>query len=252
MAKRPPITEVRLNKYISECGLASRRKADEWIQDGKVQLNGKTVYELGVRVQPGKDRIVVNGKPLKPQTKKHLYIAFYKPKHVMTTLSDPEGRPTVRDFFPKVRERIFPVGRLDWDTEGLLLMTTDGDFAQSVIHPSKEIPKTYLAKLDGQPTEAQLQKLRTGVSIIGGRVKAMYIERVKRGSEQYDWVRISVAEGKNRQVRRMFEKIGFDVKKLQRVAIGSLKIGSLERGEIMMLGPRELERIFIAPKELRK
>lgn len=252
MAKRTTTPQIRLNKYIAECGLTSRRKADEWIDSGKVKLNGKTVYELGVRVDPKKDRIEVNGKLLKSKPQNQVYIAFNKPTHVMTTLSDPEGRPTVKDFFPKQKARIFPVGRLDWDTEGLLLMTNDGDFAQAVIHPSQEIPKTYMAKLDGQPSEAQLNKLRQGVSIPGGKVKALFVERVKKSSDKYDWVRISVAEGKNRQVRRMFEKIGFDVKKLRRVAIGALPLGTLPKGGHAYITPQGLAKIFELPKWMKE
>lgn len=258
MAKSTTTSEVsdktvRLNKYISECGVASRRKADEWIEGGRVQLNGKTVYELGVKVNPDTDKILIDGKPLKKKVHQHVYIAFHKPRHVMTTLSDPEGRATVIDFFPKLRTRIFPVGRLDWDTEGLLLMTTDGDFAQSVSHPSEDIPKTYLAKLDGQPSEAHLEKLRRGVSIPqGGRVRALYIEKVKGGSDKYDWVKISVVEGKNRQIRKMFEKIGFDVKKLKRIAIGALPLGHLASGEHAYITPSGLKQIFELPKWMRE
>lgn len=249
MAKSSTPTTVRLNKYLAECGLTSRRKADEWIDAGKVKLNGKTVYELGVKVDPKTDKIEVDGKLLKAKPQNQVYIAFNKPTHVMTTMSDPEGRPTVKDYFPKMKERIFPVGRLDWDTEGLLLMTNDGDFAQAVIHPSQEIPKTYLAKLDGQPSEAQFEKLRRGVTIPkGGKVKALFIERMKKGSDQYDWVRISVAEGKNRQVRQMFEKIGFDVKKLRRVAIGALPLGTIPRGAHAYITPQGLAKIFETPK----
>lgn len=251
MPKSTPTSLVRLNKLIADRGLCSRRKADEWISEGKVKLNGKTVYELGVKVDPKKDKIVVNGKPLKPEERK-LYIAFYKPEHVVTSLSDPQNRPTVIDFFPKVRERIFPVGRLDWDTEGLLIMTNDGDFAQRVGHPSQEIPKTYEAKLDGRPTDAQLEKLRRGVSIEGGgRVKALYIERIKKGSDKYDWIRISVTEGKNRQVRKMFLKLGFDVKKLRRVAIGALPLSNLKKGEYAHITKAGLAKIFEKPKFLR-
>ena len=130
------------------------------IASGQVQVNGKTVYELGVRVEPEIDRVTVDGKPVKPPTQK-IYVIFNKPENVLTTMSDPEGRPTVADYMEQLPVRVFPVGRLDWDTEGLLLLTNDGDFAQKVMHPREEIPKTYLAKLDGKPTDEQLQKLRS-------------------------------------------------------------------------------------------
>jgi 23S rRNA pseudouridine2605 synthase len=168
----------------------------------------------------------------------------------MTTMEDPEGRPTVANFMEQLPVRVFPVGRLDWDTEGLLLLTNDGDFAQKVQHPREEIPKTYLAKLDGKPTDAQLQKLLSGVTIPGGRVKALYCERAKVGdSSKYDWVKIIIGEGKNRQIKYMFQKIGFDVKKLKRVAIGQLTLGHLEKGEYAFLDQSGISQIFRKRRE---
>ena len=234
---------VRLNKYLSECGVSSRRKADELIAEGAVLVNGKKVFELGTKVVPNKDRITVNGRPVKAQGKK-IYILFNKPKNVVTTMEDPSGRPTVADYFGKLPMRVFPVGRLDWDTEGMLLLTNDGDFAQRVNHPSEEITKTYLVKVDGKPNQTQLDKLTRGVSIIGGKVAAKHIERIRRGADKYDWIKIVITEGKNRQVRRMFEKVGFDVIKLQRVAIGKLRMGTLKRGEYVFLTEKGIDKIF--------
>jgi 23S rRNA pseudouridine2605 synthase len=239
---------IRLNKYIAECGIASRRGADELISEGQVMVNGKKVYELGVKVDPKEDRITVKGKPLKPLAQK-VYVMFHKPKNVVTTMSDPEGRPTIGDYFKRLPVRVFPVGRLDWDTEGLILLTNDGEFSQAVMHPSKEITKTYLAKVSGRPTEDQLNKLRRGISIIGGKVAAKAVERIRRAtpgqkSDQYDWLKIVITEGKNRQIRLMFEKIGFDVLKLQRVAIGRLRLGNLDRGQFMELNLKDIEKVF--------
>lgn len=240
---------LRLNKYLADCGLASRRGADQLISEGAVQINGKTVYELGVKIEPGVDRVTVNGKPVKPPTQK-IYVIFNKPENVLTTMDDPEGRPTVADFMEKLPVRVFPVGRLDWDTEGLLLLTNDGDFAQKVMHPREEIPKTYLAKLDGQPTEKHLERLKMGVTIPGGKVRALHVERAKVGeSKQYDWIKIIIGEGKNRQVRYMFQKIGFDVKKLKRVAIGQLTLGGLQKGEYAFLDEGGIARIFRKRRE---
>lgn len=240
---------IRLNKYLADSGIASRRKADEMIENGDVQVNGRTVFELGVRVDPKADRVTIGGKPVKPPTQK-IYVIFYKPENVLTTMEDPEGRPTVADFMEQLPVRVFPVGRLDWDTEGLLLLTNDGDFAQKVQHPREEIPKTYLAKLDGKPTDAQLAKLTAGVTIPGGRVKAIYCERAKVGdSSKYDWVKIIIGEGKNRQIKYMFQKIGFDVKKLKRVAIGQLTLGQLEKGEYAFLDQGGINQIFRKRRE---
>jgi 23S rRNA pseudouridine2605 synthase len=196
------------------------------------------------------DRVMVNGKPVQVDFRK-VYIAFHKPKGVLTTMEDPEGRPCIADYFKHMDVRIFPIGRLDWDSEGLILLTNDGEFAQRVMHPKHEVLKTYHVKVNGHPSEDQLQKLRRGVSIKdGGKVAARHLEKIKMGdSDLYDWLRISVGEGKNRQVRKMFEKIGFDVLKLQRVAIGRLKLSGLPRGEWAMLAPDEVERIFAPPGE---
>lgn len=245
MAKEQSTTPtlIRLNKYLADCGIASRRKADELIENGKVQVNGKRVFELGQRVDPSCDHIVVGGKTVKPPLSK-IYVMFHKPKNVVTTMEDPEGRPTIADFIRRFPQRLFPVGRLDWDSEGLLILTNDGDFAQKVTHPKFEIPKTYLVKVNGQPTPLQLRKLLQGVSIIGGRVRALEVEKIRRGAEQYDWLKVVITEGKNRQIRQMFAKIGYDVLKLQRVAIGQLRLGKLDRGEFRVLTPEEVKKVF--------
>lgn len=171
---------------------------------------------------------------------------FYKPKGILTTMEDPLGRPTVKQYIDEIPTRVFPVGRLDWDSEGLLLLTNDGDYANRVANPHSEVTKTYLVKLDGQPKDEQLQKLLTGVSIVGGKVAAKSVEKVKRGRDQYAWIKIVITEGKNRQIRQMFEKIGFDVLKLQRVAIGRLRIGNLQRGEMVFLNEIAADRVFMA------
>jgi len=215
------------------------------IEEGRVQLNGKKVFEFGIRVDPNTDKVVVDGKPLRKKFE-HMYIMFHKPRGVLTTMFDPEGRPTISDYTEHLPARVFPVGRLDWDSEGLLLLTNDGEYANKITHPKDEVTKTYLVKVNGKPTEDHIKKLLTGVSIIGGKVKAQHIEKLKRGRDQYDWFKIIISEGKNRQIRQMFEKIGFDVLKLQRVAIGRLRLAALERGEMVFLNETAAERVFLA------
>jgi 23S rRNA pseudouridine2605 synthase len=213
------------------------------IEEGLITVNGKKVYELGIKVDPNNDHIFLQGKPLRKKFE-HVYIMFHKPRGVLTTMEDPLERPTIKKYIEEVPTRVFPVGRLDWDSEGLLLLTNDGDYANRVTHPKEEVTKTYLVKVDGKPTEDKLQKLLKGVSIVGGKVSAKSVEKVKRGKDQYDWLKIVITEGKNRQIRQMFEKIGFDVLKLQRVAIGRLRLGNLERGELVYLNDVAAERVF--------
>lgn len=254
MSESHSAQRVRLNKLIADSGVASRRQADRLIEDGHVTVNGKRVFELGVKVDPVADKVMVDGKLLKKQQHK-LYLLFNKPRGILTTMEDPHDRPTIADYLEGVPGRVFPVGRLDWDSEGLLLLTNDGDFANKVMHPSKEVTKTYMVKIDGEAKPEAIQKLLKGVPIIGGRVAAKAVEKIKRaeGSEKYDWYKVVITEGKNRQIRQMFAKIGFDVLKLQRVAIGRLRIGSLKRGELVYLNDAALEKIFEpdAPEELK-
>ncbi len=236
---------VRLNKFLADSGICSRRAADGIIADGRVLVNGKKVFELGIKVNPNGDRITVDGKPIK-QVSQKLYLMLNKPKGILTTMEDELGRPTVAKYLDSIPERVFPVGRLDWDSEGLLLFTNDGDFANRVMQPKSDITKTYLVKVDGQPEDKHLNRLKLGVSIPGGRVRATHIEKItrKEGSKQYQWIKIVINEGKNRQIRFMFEKIGFDVLKLQRIAIGQLKMGNLDRGELTYIDEMDLKKVF--------
>jgi 23S rRNA pseudouridine2605 synthase len=242
--------EVRLNKAISDTGGVSRRKADELIASGVVTVNGKKVFELGTKVDPTKDKIFVDGKPLKRSKGGSVFAMLHKPRGYLTTMEDPLGRPTIADLIGSQPVRLFPVGRLDWDSEGLILLTNDGDYANKIMHPKAEVTKTYLVKVNGQPKPQQIQKLLSGVPIIGGRVKARHVSRVQRGKEQYAWLKIIITEGKNRQIRLMFEKIGFDVLKLQRIAIGRLRLGTLDRGELVFLNDVAAELVFKTAPEL--
>lgn len=237
-------TTIRLNRFLSQCGVSSRRKADELIEEGRVSVNGHIIKKLGVQIDPLKDHVKVGSKMIRP-TAEPMVIAFNKPPRVLTTMSDPEGRPTVADYFTKFKVRLFPVGRLDWDSEGLLIMTNDGELSQKILHPKHEVPKTYLCKVLGKPTAEKLRKLRDGISIIGGKVNAEKVEVLpNRGTDKYTWIKVVITEGRNRQIRRMFEKIDSDVIKLQRVAIGGLRIGTLRKGEHKILNNLDVKKIF--------
>ena len=205
-------SQIRLNKLLAERGVASRRGSDKMIEEGQVSVNGKKVYELGIKVNPSVDKITVSGKPLRAKNQ-NLYIMFNKPKNVITSMNDPLERVTVADYMKEVPGRVYPIGRLDWDSEGLILLTNDGDFAQKVMHPKEEVTKTYHVKLSGQPQPYQIKKLLTGVSIPeAGKVKAKLVEKLKavkdknkKTSEKNDWYKIIITEGKNHQVREMFK-----------------------------------------------
>nr|WP_295905075.1 pseudouridine synthase [uncultured Bdellovibrio sp.] len=257
MSENNSSQRVRLNKLIADSGLASRRHADRMIEEGQVTVNGKRVYELGIKVDPQADRILIDGKPLRKPLTQKLYLVMNKPKGVLTTMDDPHGRPTIADYLGEVPARVFPVGRLDWDSEGMLLLTNDGDFANKVMHPKAEVTKTYLVKLDGQPQPHHIEKLKKGVTIIGGRVSARHIERIKKSgdnkSDKYEWYKIVITEGKNRQIRQMFAKVGFDVLKLQRVAVGRLRLGALKTGELIFLNESAVDRVFLPddPEEVK-
>lgn len=248
-------TEIRINKLLSDHGLCSRREADQWIAQGLIKKNGKTVYELGAKVDPEVDRITVSGKPLDIKSEqKFIYLMANKPKGMLTTTNDPYDRPTVMDLVPKIKARLFPVGRLDWDSEGLILLTNHGEFANRVTHPSHAIEKTYLVKVEGEVTDLKRQKLLRGVAIEGGKVRAKRLEPIDRPSKgkstKHSWFKVVITDGKNRQIRKMFEKINCDVIKLQRVAIGQLTLGTLRRGQVKALTLSEIEKIFTVPKTI--
>ncbi|MBF0557909.1 MAG: rRNA pseudouridine synthase [Nitrospirae bacterium] len=238
--------EQRIQKILAQMGVASRRKAEELIAEGRVTVNGKEA-EIGMKADPARDHIKVDGK-LKVRPEPKVYLMFNKPRGVVTSLADPEGRPTIKDFLQRVKYRVFPVGRLDYDSEGLLLITNDGDFAQALLHPSHEVPKTYLVKVKGLVKEESMDKLRRGVRLEDGMTAPAGVRRVRMGraSEENQWLEVSIHEGKKRQVRRMLEKVGHDVTKLKRVAISGLKLGGLKPGAFRPLTPEEIERLLQA------
>lgn len=232
----------RLQKILAQMGIASRRKAEELILEGMVTVNGETAT-LGMKADPTGDYIKVGGKLVSGpmhRGKQQAYFMFHKPDGVMTTLSDPEGRPTVKDFLGGIKYRIYPVGRLDYHSEGLLLMTNDGDFANAILHPSRKIPKTYSVKIEGILDAKAMEKLRRGVRLDeDGFTMPARVKKI-RETESSSWVEITIYEGKKRQVRRMLEKVGHPVMRLKRIAIDGLKLGDLKPGKIRQLTREEL------------
>jgi 23S rRNA pseudouridine2605 synthase len=220
------------------------------IRAGRVTVNGRTVTELGTRAHPQRDRIAIDGKPLRAAAPL-AYILLHKPVGVMTTLSDPQGRPTVRDLLVGVRQRVFPVGRLDFHTSGLLLLTNDGELALRLTHPRYGVKKTYEVKVKGRPEPAQLAALARGVRLPDG-VSAPAQVRVIEPGERKTWISITLAEGKNRQVRRMCEAVGLSVEKLTRIALGPLKLGNLPAGAWRPLTPDELALLQSPPPPARR
>ena len=231
----------RLQKIISQAGIASRRHAEKMIVDGRVAVNGKVTKELGMKVEPS-DHVSIDGKPLARE--KHVYIIMNKPRGYITTLSDPEGRKTVTDLLSDIDERVYPVGRLDYGTEGLLLLTNDGDLTHGLTHPSKHVIKTYLAKVKGIPADEKLTRLRRGIKLEDGTTAPAEV-RYQGYDETKDLssVEISIHEGKNRQVRRMFETIGHPVKTLKRIKYAFLTLEGLKRGQYRHLTPNEVSRL---------
>lgn len=251
--------EERLQKILARAGVAgvtSRRKAEELIAGGRVTVNGR-IAALGDKADPARDAVKVDGKRL-PPPERHLYLLLNKPKGVMSTLSDPAGRPTVIDFVPPgMRKALVPVGRLDFNTEGLLLLTNDGDFAQRIAHPRYGSRKTYEVKVKGQPRREDLDKLRSGIVLEGQRTAPARIAplRVKghrrigagergQGEENASWWRVELSEGRSRQIREMFFRIGHPVQKLRRVGIGQLSDPHLPLGALRELSLEEVTRLL--------
>lgn len=249
LEKRPPAKLERLQKILSQAGIASRRKAEQMIEEGRVQVNGAVVTELGTKADAGRDHIRVDGKLLHG-AERHRYFVLNKPRGFVTTVKDPEGRPTVMTFFEKMRERLYPVGRLDYMSEGLLLVTNDGDLANRLTKAGSGVEKTYYVKVAGQPTEEELDRLRGGVMIERGqpgsdrvRTSPARIRQVRQGDNP--WYEVVLIEGRNRELRKMFSSIGHFVEKIRRVGYGPL-ILDVEPGKLRELDPQELEKLKLA------
>lgn len=227
---------MRINKYLASSGIASRRESDKLVQDGRVTVNGKVV-SLGIEVSDS-DKVCVDGKPV--SIKKNEYYILNKPKGYICSVSDDRGRKTVLDLMPKNIGRIYPVGRLDYDSEGLLILTTDGELAQHLMHPSNNVPKTYLVKVEGRLTESDLNPIRSGIEIDGYVTKKSKANIVETNKD-FTKAHITIYEGKNREIRKMFSAIGKEVSLLKRIKIGELSLKGLDRGEYRKLTNHEVE-----------
>ena len=229
--------KIRINKYLSSAGFGSRRKCEELVKEGRVKANGKTILDLGFMVQKN-DQITVDGE-LCSAASENVYLMLHKPKGTITSMSDEFGRKTVIDILPDEYKKLKPVGRLDYDSEGLLILTNDGNLAYKLTHPSNEISKTYVVKVEGEVKESQLAVLRAGVVIDGVRLNKCKVKIIER-QEKHTKLEVVINEGKNRQVRKMFDAVGFNVVFLKRTQIGDLRLGGLTRGKSRLLTIEEV------------
>lgn len=235
---------MRINKYIAHAGVASRRKAEELIKNGHVTINGTVVDNLATQVK-AIDRVEIDGSPIYNEEK--VYYLLNKPRGVISSVSDEKGRKTVVDLLPEVRERIYPVGRLDWDTSGLLILTNDGDFTDKMIHPRNEIDKVYLARVKGIATKENLRPLTRGVMVDGRKTKPAHYHIVKVDKEKNrSVVELTIHEGRNHQVKKMFEEVGLLVDKLSRIRFGTLDLAGLRPGEFRKLSKKEISQLHNA------
>jgi len=231
----------RLQKILSEAGITSRRKAEKLILQGRVSVNGRVVSELGTKAVLGKDEICVDGKAIKAETEK-VVVALFKPRNCVTTLHDPQGRPTVAELVKSISVRVYPVGRLDFDAEGLLLMTNDGELAHRLQHPRYKVPKTYLVKIRGHPLEEALAQLQQGISLEDG-ITAPAELHVLEDDNKATWLSLTLREGRNHQVKRMCAAVGCPVLKLRRTQIGPIDLGNLRPGRSRRLNAREVRAL---------
>lgn len=240
----------RIQKILSRAGIASRRKSEDMILEGRVTVNGQPVTHLGSKADPDKDEIRVDGKRILPEKPRSFYIALHKPPGYVTTMSDPLGRPTVADLVKNVSGRVFPVGRLDYDSEGLLLMTNDGEFAQMIQHPRYEIPKEYYVKVKGVVSEPVLASVRKGTDLDDGFFRPLEISMEKRNPGS-TWFRVIIHEGRNRVLRRYFEHFGHPVTRLIRTAIGGIILEGLNPTEYRFLQKKDVEAFLPSPPSKR-
>jgi len=233
--------EERLQKILAHAGVASRRACEELILSGKVKIDGRVVTELGVKADPEQNVIEVDGKKI-TEMEKLIYILLFKPAGYVSTVHDPQKRRTVLDLISGIKERVYPVGRLDYDTSGLLILTNDGQLTHELIHPSREVEKTYRAMVKGIPHSVSLKKLATGIELDDGKTAPAQV-KIKKTDGDHALIDITIHEGKNRQVRRMFTAVGHPVIWLKRIAFGFLDLGKMKPGEWRYLTKQEVERL---------
>ncbi len=232
---------IRLQKYLALCGVASRRKAEEIIASGRVTVNGHVIIEMGMSVDEDKDTVLLDGRKLRAETKKR-YIILNKPKGYVTTLKDQFDRADITSLIEDVKERVFPVGRLDYDTEGLLILTNDGDFANAIAHPKNEIDKVYIARVKGEFTEEKAEKLRHGV-LIDGKMTSPAGITVLKNDGRIQEIKVKIHEGRNRQVKKMFNTVACNVVALKRVSVGVFNIGNLPLGKWREFNENEMKEV---------
>jgi 23S rRNA pseudouridine2605 synthase len=230
---------LRLQKYLADCGVASRRKAEDLIAAGRVAVNGVVQTAMGQTIDPQRDKITVDGQPLRAEQLGVLLL--HKPKNVVTSKSDPEGRPTVMDYLTKKYKSYFPVGRLDFESTGLVIMTNDGDLADRLLHPRYELPKSYIVTVAGRLPESVMQQLANGVNLEDGVIKPK-VQLLVDEREQTQ-IKVTIIEGRNRIIRRMMERVGYPVKSLLRISHGPLTLGTLRPGQIQVLTEREYQKL---------
>ena len=236
--------QIRIQKVIAQAGIASRRAAEKLILSGAVMLNGEIVKEMGQKMIPGKDHLSVEGRRVKiSQHQKTQVYALYKPKNCITTLNDPEGRTKISDFFPRTSARLFPVGRLDYDAEGLILLTNDGDLAQQLMHPSHKVWKGYFVKVRGLVKNETLAALRQGPVIEKRKHQQVRIKILHTVNDK-TWLEIFLKEGTNRQIKKMLLNLGYPVQKIKRFQVGPISLGDLQSGECRALNQEEIKQII--------
>ena len=234
--------ETRLNKFLAHAGVCSRREADRWIAEGRVQVNGRIVQELGEKIDTARDRVAANGKPVRAEAETPVYILLNKPAGRVVSVKDPFGRPTVLDLLGRLPARVYPVGRLDLDTEGALLLTNDGDLALKLTHPRYGASKSYEVRVEGDPRDEDLEKVRRGLFLEGRRTAPARVRVLRRG-HRHSTLAVEIHEGRKREVRKLFEAVGFPVERLVRVDFAGLTLDGLRPGQWRYLDRKEIERL---------